>query len=415
MGERILKDTLKHHGQCRPLRPGTMNYYYAQHPYRHKTLFDKPNYFRFPPVAIMLMFGIGLMSLGSCNSPDEPVQEAPVKLDYEWTLDTIRYESSPQLFLESVYGTANGDVFASSFCSETGRGILWRYNSGIWKEVPINSKYGGPLDGAVIAIVGLGGIVSDRVWMAGTRSRTDSFSIAFDGFLAAYDGITFREIDLRDKPELICLDVVSDREVYFGGAGQVLYRYIDNALHEYVIPSSLIQETVEYSIRQFFILDISVVRENVYVRAALDCGAHGVYGILLSMNNDESWSVESFGRNDLGIIGTIRNLWSNSQGRLYTGGQGIYEFDDRSWKVLAGTTKLLLLNGFSTSPRNIWGVGVKNEVIQIGDGIVRHHEIPLPDSARTIDWVDVLTNDEEVFIVGRPWDSTNIGVIARGK
>jgi hypothetical protein len=351
----------------------------------------------------------------SCTSPDEPSPLPPIKASYEWTIDTVEYAGAGQLLLKDVYGNSNGEVYAVAHCSTGGRGLFWHYTAEGWRDIEVNAKYGGPLPGTVISINKLDGAGNTNIWLAGARIRHTPAPTVWYGFLACYDGQTFKEADLYDGVELTALRVISDNNVYCGGIGTDLYHYNGTTVVEHPLPMEQIGKFSPHPIVLVQIWDIQEINGAVFVSVHLDYDAHGYGKVLLKFDGDNNWDIEIYTDDaDRFNVGGLGKLWGSPEGTVYSAGGGIFRYDRSSWtRIAEGTWDIIEV--FGTNDRNIWGVGLYNTVIRGVDGVYEKFSIPIPNFLNPPSWNNGWTNESEVFILGSPYDTFRFGMIAHGK
>jgi hypothetical protein len=350
----------------------------------------------------------------ACSSPDEPAPPPTVKTEFTWELDTVDYQNTLQLIFNDIHGTASGEVYAVAHCSKAARGILWKYSNGEWIDVEVSTEFGGPLQGIVLALYSLDGIGNEKVWMVGERVRTENFKQVYYGFLASYDGQNFNEVDLYSELRMLTIKVIKDDDIYFGGDAPILYHYNGLRVDQYSLPMDQLVELSEFPFTQTLVTNIVSDGTYIFVQVALDYDQYGMGTALLTFDSKKNWAVRLISVHPDNIPGLTTKLWASSDGTIYTGGYGIYKFAGGSWVQVASTYNKVI-SGFGTSDRNIWGIGVLNDVIQLVNGNPHSITIRLPDAHKSIDWINGWTNGDEVFLVGRPWDNTSIGVIAHGR
>jgi hypothetical protein len=351
----------------------------------------------------------------SCSSPDEPNPLPPIKASYEWTIDTVEYAGAGQLLLKDVYGNSNGEVYAVAHCSTGGRGLFWHYKVEGWRDIEVNAKYGGPLPETVISINKLDGAGNANVWLAGARVRHTPPPTVYYDFLACYDGQTFKVVDLYDGVELTALRVISDNNVYCGGLGTDLYHYNGTTVVKYPLPMEEIGKLSPNPVARVQISDIQETNGAIFVGVHLDYDSHGYGRVLLRFDGRDKWSNELYSEGgDRLSIGGLAQLWSSQDETVYSGGGGIFKYDRPSWIQIVQSS-WHIIEVFGTGDRNIWGVGIFNTVIRGVDGVYEKVSIPIPNFLNPPDWQDGWTNENDVFILGAPYDTFRFGMIAHGK
>lgn len=365
----------------------------------------------------LLLTGCCLL-LAACSEPEGPESLPPIKEKFVWQLDTIRYPGAWQFFLHDVFGTADGTIYVTALANVGSRGMLWKYSDSAWTVIELNRKYGGPLEGQVSFLGQLDGTNGAKVWMSGTRYRDSLYypvKLAY-GFLASYDGQVFKEVDLFYEPEITCLDVVTDNDLWFGCRGPWIYHYNGQHVQKFQLPIEQITACSGYPIKFMNVSEIASVGGEIIVALYLDYDEYGGGMLQLRFRNQSTWEILEYNTGALmSWGGGMEGYWTSKEGTLYSGGDHVYRYEYGSWTKLYWT-ELLTHQVFGSSDRDIWGVGVLNNVVRCVDGKwIANEFFRLPDAYKTTAWLSGWTDGERVFIVGNPDDEMDFGVVAHGR
>lgn len=366
----------------------------------------------------LLMLGLCLF-LATCSEPEGPEPLPPIKEKFVWRLDTIRYPGASQFVLNDVFGTSDGSVYVAAMGNGGWRGMLWKYTDSAWTPIELNRKYGGPLDGEVWFIGELDGAGGNLLWMSGSRHR-DSLNytpkLAY-GFLASYDGHEFKEVDLYYEPELTCLDVVKDNDIWFGCRGPWIYHFDGAHVQKFDLPMERIKELSVYPIDIIHVREISRVSDEVIVAVSLSYDRYGAGMVQLRLKGITEWEIADYrtGGNKT-WSGGMTGYWTNPEGNLFSGGDHVYKYEQGEWQPLYWTV-VETYQVFGSSNRDIWAVGQMTNVARCVDGKwISNEFFRIPDAHKTTTWMSGWTDGDRVFIVGNPdEDSMDYGVVAHGK
>ncbi|MFA6234369.1 MAG: hypothetical protein WC824_09355 [Bacteroidota bacterium] len=366
---------------------------------------------------ITLTLGLCLF-LAGCSEPEGPDPLPPIKEKFEWRLDTIKSPGAWQFRLNDVFGTGDGTVYVAAMGNGGWRGMLWKYTDSSWTPIELNRKYGGPLDGEVWFVGDLDGTDGKRLWMAGSRHRDSLYypvKLAY-GFLASYDGQSFKEVDLFYEPELNCLDVVTDNDIWFGCRGPWIYHYDGARVRKFELPMERIEALSEYPIEFISVSEIASVSDEVIVAVYLSYDRYGGGMVQLKFKNKTEWEIADYRTGArMSWSGGMEGFCTSKEGTLYSGGDYVYRYVHGEWNKLHWTVHLMH-RIFGSSDRDIWAVGVLNNVVRCVDGKwISNEFFRIPDAHKTTTWIGGWTDGNTVFIVGNPDDGMDFGVVAHGK
>ncbi len=360
--------------------------------------------------------------LAACSEPEGPEPLPPIKEKFTWRLDTIRSPGATQFVLNHITGTGDGAVYLVAMGNAGLRGMLWKYVDSSWTAIELNSKYGGPLTGLVSHLSDLDADGDHLVWMTGSRRRDTLIppitTVVYYGFLASYDGQSFTEIDLRNEPEMTCLEVVSDRNIWFGGHGPYIYHYNGSHVQKYLLPMDQIGGLSVNPLRSIMISEIVYRGDEVFVAGLLSYDEQlGMGMVSLTLKNETGWMIINYSAGAMmSWAGGMTGLWISPEGDVYSGGDHVYKYEQGEWRPLYWTV-MEMNQVFGSSNRDIWAVGQMTNVARCVDGEwISNEFFRIPDAHKTTSWLDGWTDGDRVFIIGNPDEDTmDYGVVAHGR
>jgi hypothetical protein len=357
------------------------------------------NVFIFFPFLIIISFG--------CNKttgPEDPRQ-------YEWKIDTLRYKSSFQTMMTSIWGSSTKDVWAVGHNSD-GPGKMYRWDGIGWNDVKVGALEGGTIEGA-IALHEIIGFSNNNIWAVGEKSHmkpVPPYETTYTILLIQYDGRKWKEINLEYTGMLSAIWGNSPQNIYFGGIDQI-WHYNDASLVQDSLFLPKTEPTTTYVVKSISGIPNGDVfatvltnrqkplRDTYYFLKRQNTNWIIIDSAIMEPNNHElKWGFNS--------------LWTSQSGNLYSAGFGVFIWQNNKWVKILDTWPEPLYKIYGTADNNIFAVGDWGMVYHYnGNDWYKYSQF----YDRKVCYTGIWTDGREVFITGYTLSSPNKTVVLRGK
>jgi len=353
-----------------------------------------------------------LILFNSCSSPIEPEKILPPKdpREFTWSVDTLTYPEAFQILMKSVWGSAPNDVYITGHNSTPG-GDLWHYDGIEWREIDLKQKLGiypyGPQK--------VFGFSQNNVWVVGHKGIWDSDlqSMVNTPLIAHYDGVKWKEYRLNHfnkKLSTPLWGIHGDRPNNIWVCGT-------DGLVAHFDGSKWTQDTIRIEnleLKYLNIVSVAVYNNETYFLGQYVNPESGQWARLFSIKGTiKNWKiVDSFQANEKEKFG-YTNLYTNF-GKLFSLVPNVYELQNNSW------FQKITFNGIY-SAKNMSGTSEDNTLITGYNGLFHWDgkelsEIKIPGLRPYYDVVwDIWFNGQEAFAVGYSFADQSKSFIWHGK
>jgi len=290
-----------------------------------------------------LILSFSLLSVG-CKEDVVEVDAPTNPRDYTFTVDTLS-----QTDLYDIAGTSPQNVFAIGSPRGSLANSIVHYDGTSWKTTGFSSDEGGPIAGPADPSSILVRSTSD-VWVVGGRwrpNRTPPPNYIDSGFILHFNGWTWQEFVVPGARTLMKIHGRAPNDIWACGGHGTMLHYDGVRWAQDSIPLSFSQDWYFY-----FNEVTTTTTGDVYAlgSASLAGGPNTYY---FFRRRSGTWAVvDSFpGKGPDYLRWGTSALWASPSGKLYSGGPGVYRWDDPHWVKLFDTH-------FAVA--NIWGFSDDN-------------------------------------------------------
>jgi hypothetical protein len=359
-----------------------------------------------PKIIQIAFFISALLSLNCSHStgPNDPRQ-------YEWKIDTLRYKSSFQTMMTSIWGSSTKDVWAVGHNSD-GPGKMYRWDGIGWNDVKVGVLEGGTIEGA-IGLLDITGFSNNDIWVVGEKSHSKPlppYETTYTILIIHYDGRKWKEINLENYGILSVIWGNSPSDIYIGGTDQI-WRYNGQnwSRDSLMLPPP-------FPGRKYTIYSIAVFPNgNIYAIAGINRQSPYRDAYYFLNRKDTAWvvvdsAVMEYDNNELKW--GYKSLWASPGGNLYSAGFGVFIWQNNKWIKILDTWPEPMYKIYGTADNNIFVVGEHGYVYHY-NGNDWYQFKQFYDTK--VGYRGIWTDGKEVFITGYTYESPNKTVVLRGK
>jgi len=341
---------------------------------------------------MMLIAIFGLLFLSMCckDEPTKPPDEIIKNpREYVWTVDTLAYPGSMQVYMKSIWASSPTDVYVVGH-NERGFGKMYHFNGISWTDVKLSTAQGGQIDGAIdlVDIIGFG---SNDIYAVGEKIYTNPApppNFLDSSLIIHFDGTQWREIQIPRMRGLASVWGANSQDVWADGYYGSLYHF-DGLLWNRI----LIDTTLSFG----NIFGLSP--KDVYTTCAriLDKdNQRDSTQYLMYHFNSSSWSAIDSSYEFLGYYQERFgfNLWGTTTS-IYSANQAVYKKTGSSWIPILNTG-LPFYSIFGTDDNNFFVGGYGNQIYHF-NGTDWFQFKQLSDATKFC--TSIWCNDKEAFIV----------------
>ncbi|MBI5476863.1 MAG: hypothetical protein HY964_09030 [Ignavibacteriales bacterium] len=337
-------------------------------------------------ISYLKIFGIVLPILFLLLSCKEKGTEPPIfqpgKRNYQWTVDTLYYPGSNQIYMQDMWASSSKNVYVAGHNSE-GFGQMYRFDGSSWSVVRLHVLEGGTIGGN-FSLWAMDGSDEKNVWAAGDRYYVIDDKIVDSSFVIRYDGNIWQAVHPSNGRGLNCIWSYSPTVVFTGDREGNIFRYNGTNWIKY----DMGKEYYFSSIAGISPSEVYAIGRRNDKTIPIDST-----GIFLFRFNGTSWlkidscmSVPNAPEPHFGGRLSVIN------GILYSGGENSFKYNNGKWEKIF-TGEVWMANGFG--PTHIFAVGTS---VYHFNGVDWYEYTQFRSSWLT--WWDSYTNMSEVFILG---------------
>ncbi|MGA2624142.1 MAG: hypothetical protein ABSF91_09835 [Bacteroidota bacterium] len=359
---------------------------------------------------------ISLLSLGCRDKGTEPLQGSPPgKRNYTWTVDTLAYPGSFQTLMHNIWANSPKNVYVVGH-NDQNRGQMYHYDGNHWSPVRLARSDSGNVIGA-FDLSAIYGFSASDIYAVGEGIYPNPIpppNFLDSSLIIHFDGNQWNEAYIKRRRYLADVSGSTNHNVWAVGWGT-------NSIYHYdgiQWTGDSIQMSIP--IGGFFqIYSTSVFSDSEFYALAethINNLAEDIYYLLHHYQG--AWSLIDSAIIEPGHIETkwgYSRLWKSPWGKLYSVGEGVYEWNQNQW-ISIFDSNISLIDIFGTSENNIFVVGQFGKIYHYnGTDWFQFTQFPPASISLTTEWFfGVWTDGQEVFIVGQDANGRN-SIVLHGK
>jgi len=339
---------------------------------------------------ITIAFTLLFFSMCCKNEPTKPPDEIIKNpREYVWTVDTLTYPGSMQVYMKSIWASSPANVYVVGHNEDPGPGTMFHYDGIKWSTAHFHSADGGTISGAVdlFSVYGFG---PNDVYAVGEHifdNPAPPPNFLDSSLIIHFDGVQWREIQIPRMRGLVSVWGVNSQDVWAAGYYGSLYHF-DGLWHRVLLDTTL-------SFGNIFGLSST----DIYTACARildkDNQRDSTQYFMYHFNGsswspiDSSYEFPGYSQERFGF-----NLWGTTI-NIYSAYQKVYKKTGSSWTSILNTG-LPFYSIFGTDDNNILVGGYGNQIYHF-NGTDWFQFKQLSDATKFC--TSIWCNDKEAFIV----------------